>query len=110
MIKELSTGCDMGPIKIFTKDVALFYSNGVGDTPTNVDIDPLPNDNAHNSYGDNYKSLEHFTVKTNYTVFLSSCDCEDDPLSTFGIGRWFVYLKKPGHFVIHRYEKEDLDC
>jgi hypothetical protein len=102
-MKRFETDCDMGSIKIYTEDASWFFSNGIGDVPTAIDIkDSLPKTRKNND-----EFLGHFTVKTEGTVFLSFYDCEDDKVYTFPVGRWFVYRKKRGaHIVI---QLTDLD-
>lgn len=92
------TYSDMASIKIYTKDLACFFSNGIGDGTNIVEIHPRkePPETA--------QFLEHFTVKTE--AYLSNYDCEDDPIHTFKSGRWFVYLVKPGHFWIKKVDDE----
>ena len=47
--------------------------------------------------------LGHFTVKT--VAFLSRYDCGDEPIYTFGKGRWFVSVS--GNSSFHIYKQDD---
>lgn len=93
-MKSFITSCDMGAIKIFTKDVALFFNNGIGDLPTTVRIYERPRKYAPKGA----EFIEHFTVKSE--AYLSGYDCEDDPIYTFKKGRWFVFLHNNNSFDI----------
>ena len=79
------TNCDMASIKIHTKDLALFFNNGVGDFPNKVKI-------LNKKEKPKGEFIEHFTVKT--TAYLSRYDCDDSKIHTFKKGRYFVFLTK----------------
>lgn len=87
---KYKTNCDMGSIKIFNKDLSLFFNNGLGDFETIVEI--LDKEPKHKEF------LGHFTVKTK--AYLSNYDCEDKAIHTFEKGRYFVYLIKELHLAI----------
>lgn len=93
--KTLRTACDVGSIKIFSKEMSTFFSNGVGDVPNKVTINE-----TINTWINKYNFLGYFTVKKNNSVHLSGYDCDDTPIYTFKTGRYFVYLKKPTEFLI----------
>lgn len=96
---EFETDCDMGQVKIHTKDVSLFFDNGMGDVPTRVEIiGRLPKSDQERE--DEGEFLGHFTVKTKGSVSLSYYDCDDSEIFTFPVGRWFVYRKRKAHLVI----------
>lgn len=96
--RKFETDCDMGGIKIYNDTMSIFFSNNVGDVP-NIVIVTDKNKNA--SAGD---FLGHFTVKTE--AHLSSYDCDNIPLFTFPMGRWFVYLEKPTQFRIIKVDED----
>jgi len=104
MIKKFTTDCDMGSIKIFSEEWAVFYANSCGDLPTIVNIKTTPH-KAGNPWPKG-KFLSHFTVRAKDTVHLSFYDCDDIPAYTFGIGRWFVTLVRRGEFFIEFVDKE----
>ena len=94
---KYETSCNMGVIKIFTDDISLFFDNGIGDVTTIVEVhskEPAGAMKMHFS--------GHFTVKNNL-AYLSSYDCEDDPIHTFKPGRWFVMREhtKPHFHIYH---------
>jgi len=84
-MKTIETDCDMASIKIHTKDVSLFFGNGVGDFANQVKIlskkEKVPK---------NVEFLGHFTVKTE--AYLSFYDCDNSIAYTFKPGRYFVSL------------------
>ena len=86
---------DMGSIKVYTKDVSLFVSNGGGDGPRELQIltNPTPAQMAKTHQGD---FINHFTVKEKGVVHISGYDCTSgDPIYTFDkIGRYFCYGKE----------------
>jgi len=92
---KVKTLCDMASIKVYSKEMSAFFSNGVGDGMNVVEIFKKPNRNRR---GDG-EFLGHFTSKTG-EVHLSGYDCSDEPIYTFSKGRWFVTLMKPAHFRI----------
>lgn len=105
MKKQIHVACDMGSAKIFTKDVSLFFDNGVGDGLFTITIFTKLNE---------FKQLPqhifmgHFTVKTKNSTFLSRYDCDDIPVHTFGIGRWFVYTKNGSMYISFQEGKEGI--
>jgi hypothetical protein len=86
----------MGSIKIYNKGMSAFFSNGIGDVPTRVEIYPD---------GDTPKGefLGHFTSKDG-KVYLSAYDCDDTPIYAFKKGRWFVYRIKDAHLWIRYFD------
>ena len=94
--KKFETDCDMGSIKIFNSTMSIFFSNNIGDFPNTVTIyDRYPKKMG--------EFLGHFTVKT--VAFLSRYDCGDEPIYTFGKGRWFVSVS--GNSSFHIYKQDD---
>jgi hypothetical protein len=100
MAKKLSfiTECDMGSVKIYTRQLSAFFANDVGDVPTTVDVYP-PGSKSGRIVKLSSKFLGHFTVKSKGT-FLSAYDCDDHQIYEFGTGRWFVYLIKEAHLAM----------
>lgn len=94
------TNCDMGSVKVFSDTMSAFFSNGVGDCPTRVEI--YPRKNTHKNKWPESEFLGHFTVKEKNTVHLSYYDCSDDAIYTFGVGRWFVYRPKDRVLLMYR--------
>lgn len=94
MAKKLSfvTECDMGSVKIYSKQLSAFFDNGVGDVATIVDVYP-PRCKTGRIIKLSSVFLGHFTVKSKGT-FLSAYDCDDSRVYEFGTGRWFVYRIK----------------
>lgn len=89
----LSTGSDMGSIRLFSKSGAFFFSNGMGDGRNDVRIfEDLYQDYAQ----DPLSFLQSFEVEDE--VFLSLDDCSNKPIYQFKKGRWFVYLREPMSF------------
>jgi hypothetical protein len=78
----------MGSVKIHSKDMSIFFNNEIGDVNTVVKIYTKP---VKRMVG---KFIEHFTVKTPKTVYLSDYDCDDFKIYCFPAGRWFVYVEK----------------
>ena len=108
-MKKFETSCDMGSIKIYNEGMACFFGNGIGDVPTIVYIreDKMtPKDMAEMCKfdGKHTKFIEHFTVKDK--AYLSSYDCEDDPIYTFGKGRWFVSLIEEAVMLIEKVDED----
>jgi len=95
---KFKTSCDMGSIKIFNKDLACFFSNDFGDGGNIVEIDTRGKRDTSSM-----KFIEHFTVKTK--AYLSDYDCGENKIYTFEKGRYFVYLKKPTHFIIQKVDE-----
>jgi hypothetical protein len=83
----------MASIKIYGQDMSCFFANGIGDSRNQVPIGNMVNE-------DQDEFLGHFTVRQRGSVYLSGDDCSNDPMYEFPIGRYFVYLCKPRHFVI----------
>ena len=103
MKKRYITHCDMGMVKIFTKDVSLFFFNNIGDIGTAVDVyikKPRISKERLGEY------IGHFTVKSEHSVWLSGDDCEDEKIHMFGIGRWWVHLTTPAHLSIIKQDME----
>ena len=100
---QFRTVSDMGSIKIFSDNMSAFFANGMGDCANRVDVITRV---SKNSFKHQMEFLGHFTVKEDNEVHLSSYDCEDDSIHTFGVGRWFVYLVKEAHFRIEFCDKE----
>lgn len=103
-MKKVMTFSDMGSIKIFNDTMSCFFDNDVGDVENDVVITEKKSDYQHD-----YKSkfAGHFTVKTD--VHISEYDCDDIPVHTFGVGRWFVELLEPARFHIYKVD-EDLNA
>jgi len=93
-METLRTICDMGAIKIYSKDLSCFFANKVGDIPNQVDIYEDKTEQTEEG-----EFLGHFTAKSG-EVYLSHYDCEDDEIFQFPKGRWFVFLVGKAHFQI----------
>lgn len=94
------TSCDMASIKIYSDSLACFFSNNLGDGSNTVEV-------VKTNRGKDLSKAEflgHFTVKTE--AHLSMYDCSDEPIYTFGRGRWFVYLVGICSFYIHRCDED----
>lgn len=90
------TGSDMANIKIFTKDMSCFFSNGYGDGINLVEV-------KSESPKDTKGFVGHFTVKNNKNgAYLSGDDCSNTKFHKFTRGRWWVHLVKPRHFIIYK--------
>lgn len=107
---KFMTSCDMGSIKIFSNSMSVFYLNGIGDCPNVVDVRTKITRKPKAGYSapqpPNGEFLGHFTVRPGEEVHLSSYDCDDDPIHTFGIGRWFVYRTDVAKFQIEKVDEE----
>jgi len=103
-MKNVMTFSDMGSIKIFNDTMSCFFDNNIGDVKNDVVITEKESDYQHD-----YKSkfAGHFTVKTE--AYLSKYDCSEEPVHTFGAGRWFVELLEPAYFHIYKVD-EDLNA
>ena len=100
---QFHTISDMGSMKVFSDRMSAFFANGVGDGGNRVDVITRKRKGVNI---DGHQFLGHFTVKQENEVHLSSYDCEDDAIHTFGVGRWFVYLVKEAHFRIEFCDNE----
>lgn len=107
---KFRTNCDMGSIKIFSNSMSVFFLNGVGDFPNVVDIRTRISRKPKLGYSASQppkgEFLGHFTVRPGEEVHLSSYDCDDDPIYTFGIGRWFVHRTGDAKFQIEKVDEE----
>ena len=98
--KKFIVHCDMGCVKIFTKDTAFFFRNGIGDGTYGVKVYKR---GTLIEKGDNLDFINCFEVLTKNTVYLANYDCESEPIYTFDIGRWFVYRDDYGTiYIVYR--------
>ena len=95
-------------VKVYSKEMSAFFDNGIGDGSMVVRVYPKVL-SYEKQAGADEEFIGHFTVREPKSVFLSGYDCDDEPLYTFGIGRWFVYRPKGGVIVIALLEKDALD-
>ncbi len=98
---QFKTYSDMGSIRIYTPDVSFFFANGYGDGENIVEVTLKQQEHTTKAFSG------HFSVITEAHLAENDCEpsmvCANDPersLYAFGRGRWFVYLDKPGVFVI----------
>jgi len=89
---------DMGSIRIFSKDFACFFSNGIGDGAYKLTIS-----NKDFEETKNIKFVGHFEVRNE--AFLSRYDCEDEPIYAFKKGRYPVYCDNNGNMFIGFWEE-----
>ena len=99
---KFRTESDMGDVKVYSNGMSAFFANGFGDGVNEVTVVT----DEKKRVGKGFEFLGHFTAKKANEVFLSSYDCGDDPIHTFGKGRWFVYLKSPQKLVIAKCDDE----
>ena len=99
---KFKTDSDMGNVKVFSKLMSAFFANGFGDGTNSVEV----NTNANKRVSNGFEFLGHFTAKKENEVHLSKYDCSDEPIYTFGKGRWFVYLKSPLKMLISKCDNE----
>ena len=87
-MKQYTTLCDVGSIRIFTKDCAFFFANNYGDGEMIVKVFDEPSERGN----DSLRFIESFEVKTK--AWLSDYDCEENKLHKFERGTYYVYLVK----------------
>jgi len=100
-MKKFTTNCDVGSIRIFSKDFVVHYRNGVGDVPTETRI----KERKTKRWVDG-EFIGMFIVRKPNTVFLSAYDCADQPVYSFPVGRWFVNLTAPAKLLIEFVDKD----
>ena len=106
-MKKFETDCDMGCIKIYNEGLSCFFENGIGDVSTIVYVQEEREDKAEKSLPLNMNEtrfLGHFTVRDE--AYLSEYDCADDPIYTFGKGRWFVTLLDTAIILISKADED----
>lgn len=100
---KFRVACDMGSIKIFSKDLSCFFSNGMGDTFATILVELF--DKPKRKRINKAIFLGHFTCKDK--AYLSDYDCGDNALYTFSKGRYFVYsIKGKAHIIIEKIDEE----
>lgn len=81
---------DIGSIAIASDIFVMYIRNYMGDGENIVNIGPPP----EKILKDNASFMGVFKVKKDEAVFLSNYDCEIEPIYTFELGRYFVYLDR----------------
>lgn len=93
--QTFKTHSDIGSVSVFTKDAKWHFGNDWGDGENTVEVF----ESKISDEGLKFKSS--FSVFTE--AFLASYDCEPhEAIYTFQKGRWFVFVKSPGHMVFVR--------
>jgi len=104
-MKVLKTNSDIGSIRIYNDTMVLYLRNGIGDVPSKVII--VENNTRKeqellskelDQISLNMVASDLFEVKT--VAYLSSYDCEEDPIYQFKPGVYHTTLYENATFLI----------